>query len=99
MDTRKRRPALKPLLEEPPAETVPDWRNIALFAGGVTLGIVLGAGAALLLAPASGSEVRERISKRIRGEDDSDSAWDVLALELERAEKDLADAEEKLAGR
>ena len=56
------------------------------FAAGVVLGIVVGAGAALLLAPNSGADVRRQLARRARrlrhsGED----AWDGLRRELRRA--------------
>lgn len=92
MDTKRRRSALKPLLREPTRRTRADWKHIGLFAGGITVGIVLGAGAALLLAPASGSEVRDRIARRFRGAEGSDSVWEDLERELEEAETELAKA-------
>lgn len=38
-----------------------DWRAIATFGTGLAIGALLGAGAALLLAPASGFETRMRL--------------------------------------
>ncbi|MFI5227587.1 MAG: YtxH domain-containing protein [Gemmatimonadales bacterium] len=54
-----------------------------VFAAGLTLGIILGAGAALLFAPRSGADTRHALAKRgrrlrRRGRD----AWDDLADEL-----------------
>ena len=69
-----------------PGETVPDWNNIGLFAAGIAVGAILGASAALLWAPASGDETRERIGRRVRRlRGDDDDVWDQLAAELERA--------------
>ncbi len=67
-----------------PYETVPDWNNIGLFTAGIAVGALLGATVALLVAPASGEQIRGRIARRFRGRDD-DSAWDELAAELARA--------------
>lgn len=60
--------------------------TIAVFAAGVALGVALGAGAALLLAPQSGSETRHAIARRGRrlGHRSRD-AWDDLRDELRRA--------------
>jgi gas vesicle protein len=55
------------------------------------VGAVLGAAVALLLAPASGGQTRDRIARRFRGEDDD--VWQDLAEELE-----LAAAEREEAG-
>ena len=68
-----------------PGETVPDWNNIGLFTAGIALGAILGASAALLFAPASGNEIRERIGRRVRRTRGDDDVWDELAAELERA--------------
>src|SRR5678815_4632669 len=65
-----------------PHETVPDWNNIGLFTAGIALGAILGASVALLWAPASGEETRQRISRRVRGLGDDDDVWDELAREL-----------------
>ena len=43
-----------------------DWRAVGLFGAGVALGALLGAGTALLLAPASGFETRMRIARGAR---------------------------------
>ena len=43
-----------------------DWRRIAVFAGGLGLGAAMGAGAALLFAPRSGTATRRRLRRRIR---------------------------------
>jgi gas vesicle protein len=56
------------------------------FAAGIAVGVVIGAGAALLLAPQSGADVRRSLARRarrlrFRGED----AWDGLRRELRKA--------------
>jgi hypothetical protein len=80
-----------------PGETVPDWNNIGLFAAGIAVGAILGASAALLWAPATGDETRERIGRRVRrlrgGDDD---VWDQLAAELERAADEQNEEEKEL---
>jgi gas vesicle protein len=62
-----------------------------LFTAGIAVGAVLGAAVALLLAPASGGQTRDRIARRFRGDDDD--VWQDLAEELE-----LAAAESEEAG-
>jgi hypothetical protein len=68
-----------------PYETVPDWNNIGLFTAGIALGAILGATVALLWAPASGGETRDRIGRRVRKLRGNDDIWDELAEELELA--------------
>lgn len=68
-----------------PHERVPDWNAIGLFTAGIAVGAILGATVALFLAPASGDETRERISRRVRKLRGDDDIWDELAEELERA--------------
>jgi gas vesicle protein len=72
---------------------VPDWNNIGLFTAGIAVGAMLGAATALLFAPASGGEVRERIARRVRRDHDED-VWDALAAELERAAEDAEEDED-----
>jgi hypothetical protein len=86
----------QPRLDDLPHETVPDWNNIGLFTAGIALGAILGASVALLWAPASGEETRERIGRRVRGQRDEEDVWDELAKELELAVTESeADAEEE----
>jgi hypothetical protein len=73
-----------------PHETVPDWNNIGLFTAGIAVGAVLGAAVALLLAPGSGGQTRDRIARRFRGEDDD--VWQDLAEELELAAAESEEA-------
>lgn len=79
-----------------PGETVPDWNNIGLFAAGIAVGAILGASAALLWAPASGDETRERISRRVRRLRADDDVWDQLAAELERAAEEREEENKEL---
>src|SRR5690348_1129654 len=43
-----------------------DWRSLGVFAAGLAVGALFGAGAALLLAPASGFETRARLARGAR---------------------------------
>ena len=86
----------QPKLDSRPHETVPDWNNIGLFTAGIALGAILGASVALLWAPASGDETRERIGRRVRGKPDEEDIRDERAKELELAATESeADAEEE----
>jgi gas vesicle protein len=63
-----------------------DWQHIGLFAAGALVGAALGAGAALLLAPHSGSETRLRLARQGRHfRDRTADAWDDLRDELRYA--------------
>ncbi|HEY8851541.1 MAG TPA: YtxH domain-containing protein [Gemmatimonadaceae bacterium] len=73
-----------------PHENVPDWNNIGLFTAGIAVGAILGATVALLLAPASGDDTRDRITRRFRGDDDD--VWEDLAEELELAAAEREEA-------
>ena len=70
-----------------PEDGETDWQQVAIFGAGLALGIALGAGAALLTAPRTGSETRAVLRSRAgrlrrsttrRGHD----AWDDLRDEL-----------------
>jgi hypothetical protein len=76
--------ALVPLREKPGFSG--NRETIAVFAAGIALGVVVGAGAALLFAPQSGSETRHQIARKSRylGRRGVD-AWDDLRDELRRA--------------
>lgn len=45
---------------------VTDWQALALFGAGLTLGIAIGAGAALLSAPQTGGEARAMLQAKAR---------------------------------
>ena len=63
-----------------------DWARLGVFGLGLALGALLGGGAALLLAPVSGEEVRADLGRRARGmRADARDAWDDLRDELEWA--------------
>jgi YtxH-like protein len=60
----------------------------AILAAGIALGFVLGAGAALLLAPQSGADTRHDIVRRGRRlKRRSRTAWDDLRFELGRLQR------------
>lgn len=73
-----------PLTPETDAET--DWQHVAIFAAGTLLGAVMGAGAALLLTPQTGEEVRHDLARRgRRWRTRTADAWDDLRDELRYA--------------
>lgn len=66
-----------------PYEETRDWGQIGSFAAGIAIGAVLGAGVALLMAPASGEDVRAGIWRGVRGIGTrATTAWDDLGDEL-----------------
>ena len=77
-------------------DMVPDWNAIGLFTAGIAVGAILGATVALLMAPASGDETRDRIGRRVRRLRGNDDVWDDLAEELERAAAERDDEPTKI---
>ena len=66
-----------------------DHRSAAVFAAGIALGVVVGAGVALLFAPNSGYETRRSIVRRGRRVSRrSRDAWDEMRDELRNALRD-----------
>ena len=62
-----------------------DWRGAGILGLGILAGALVGAGVALLLAPQSGEETRERIADRARRLGSrADAGWDDLRDELRR---------------
>lgn len=63
-----------------------EWGDAGLFGAGIAVGVLIGAGAALLFAPQSGQETREDI---VRGTRDfgfrATDAWEDLREELRHA--------------
>ena len=77
--------ARRPPIRRPEATPRPNRPTVA-FTSGLALGVLIGAGVALLLAPQSGSETRRQLARRgrrmtARGRD----AWDDLRYEFRRA--------------
>src|SRR3954471_1637065 len=63
-----------------------DWQHIAIFTAGALLGAVVGAGAALLLAPQSGARTRHNLARRGRHlRTRTADAWEDLRHELRYA--------------
>ena len=63
-----------------------DWQHIAIFTAGAVLGAVLGAGAALLMAPQSGARTRHNLARRGRHlRTRTADAWEDLRHELRYA--------------
>ena len=63
-----------------------EWGDAGLFGAGIAIGVMIGAGAALLFAPQSGSETRDDIARGTRdfGYRATD-AWEDLRDELRQA--------------
>ena len=60
-----------------------DWEHVGLLGAGLLVGALVGAGAALLLAPQSGLETRSAIRRRARfARHRATDAWSELADEL-----------------
>jgi gas vesicle protein len=71
---------------EADAEGELDWQHIAIFTAGAVLGAIVGAGAALLLAPQSGARTRHNLARRGRHlRTRTTDAWEDLRHELRYA--------------
>jgi hypothetical protein len=67
-------------------ERYPDWRRVGIFGAGLAIGLAVGAGAALLLAPQSGEETRELLGAGARRLGDrAADRWDDLRDEIREA--------------
>ena len=82
-EAQRRRPAVNSMSHK-------GSRPIGTAAAGVAIGLLIGAGLALLLAPQEGQESRRRLRRgfrraRLRGLD----AWDDLGVEFLRARRKL----------
>ena len=75
-----------PLVERPRGSSfrrTVDWERVGLVGAGIVIGALLGAGAALLLAPSSGEEMRSTIRRQARlARFRAGDAWDDLADQL-----------------
>lgn len=66
-----------------PHDESPEWGRVGALAAGIVIGAVIGAGAALLLAPQSGRETRKSMSRAARrGRDRAAEAWDQAGDQL-----------------
>ena len=75
-----------------PSRGEADWQEIALFGAGLALGVILGAGGALLTAPRTGAETRAALgarAARLRRSTvrNSQNAWDELRDELRQVKR------------
>ena len=64
--TRGARRPPSPSKSVPGANHETDWQQVAIFGAGLTLGIALGAGVALLTAPQAGEETRADLRRKAR---------------------------------
>ena len=85
VDVNRRPASLPPRRRRPRASPVDDGDRTPVFVAGLAMGLAIGAGLALLIAPQSGSEARHSIKRaarrfRRRGSD----AWQDLGDELRR---------------
>ena len=64
---------------------VPDKGAISMLGVGILVGLAIGAGVALLAAPQSGEDTRDRIRDHVRHLRGKDRPWDKRARELRRA--------------
>ena len=94
-----RRPA-SPRTSASEVETAPEWHHVALFGAGVALGITVGAGLALLVAPQSGAETRADIGRGAQGAQRAvrgagTDAWNGVRSELRRITRALRRRKER----
>ena len=67
-------------------DEAPDWAKVGSFGAGLAIGILFGAGVALLLAPQSGEDTRELLGRRARRMSHrAADRWDDLRDELRLA--------------
>lgn len=73
----RRRRAAQATLNREASTAETDWARVGVFGAGVVIGALIGAGAALLLAPATGYDTRSRLARRARaGRGWSADQWD-----------------------
>jgi gas vesicle protein len=68
-----------------PYRNVTDARSVSMLGVGMVIGAVIGAGIALLVAPASGHETRRLLSHRAGRLRGNPGVWGKLGRELRRA--------------
>lgn len=68
-----------------PYRNVTDARSVSMLGVGMVIGAVIGAGIALLVAPASGHETRRQLSRRAGRLRGNPGVWGKLGRELRRA--------------
>lgn len=62
----RRRRAAQATLDVESGAAATDWARVGVFGAGMAVGALIGAGVALLLAPATGYETRTRLARRAR---------------------------------
>jgi hypothetical protein len=65
-ETSPASPRATPRVTGRPYDETRDWARLATLGGGIAVGVLLGAGVALLFAPAAGEETRELLRERAR---------------------------------
>ena len=65
-ETHSATDAAKHDADRTPATRAPRWKSLGLLGTGIAIGALLGAGTALLLAPASGVATRRRLARGAR---------------------------------
>ena len=68
-----------------PYQNVADSRSVSMLGLGMVIGAAIGAGVALLAAPRSGEETRDRIRDSVRHVRGDYTLWEKLGRELKRA--------------
>ena len=68
-----------------PYRNVTDSRSVSMLGVGMVIGAVIGAGIALLVAPASGHETRRMLGRRAGGLRGNPGVWGKLGRELRKA--------------
>jgi hypothetical protein len=95
-DILMRRRSNAPTLVDTDAPTADDadmdWRSLGIFGAGLAVGALLGAGVALLVAPASGFETRTRIvhgarRARERAVGSASDQWEAIGDRVRRSAK------------
>jgi len=82
--SKPRPTSLRPLGK--PYKSVADARSMSVLGVGLVIGAVLGAAAALLVAPQTGRNARAAISRRVRrARGEPVGTWERLGRELKRA--------------
>ncbi len=78
-----RRRIARATLDEESSAAETDWARVGVFGAGIAIGALIGAGAALLLAPATGFETRTRLAHRARDvKDRAADRWDDASDDL-----------------
>ncbi len=88
MTHNDKEPLLPGLPDKPrgrPYKTVVEPRSVSMLGIGMVVGVVIGAGIALLMAPQSGMETRRGLSRQAMRLGGRGNAWSRLGRELRKA--------------